>query len=46
MQDTLIGYEVATFIRIEAELVGIVNHEPFSQTQVSAAQALKPALIG
>lgn len=45
LRDAL-GYEVATFIRTEAELIEIVNQEPFSQSQLAAAQSLNVVFLG
>ena len=40
-----LGYEVATFIRTEAELARIVAHSPFPQSQLNAAQAFNIAFL-
>lgn len=40
-----LGYEVATFIRTEAELAAIANHKPFRQSDLDAAAALNIALL-
>ena len=44
LQEAL-GYEVATFIRTEAELARISAHEAFPQSQLDAAQALNIAFL-
>ena len=40
-----LGYEVATFIRTEAELARIAVHQAFPQSQLDAAQALNIAFL-
>jgi uncharacterized protein (DUF1697 family) len=40
-----LGYEVATFIRTEAELARIANHTPFRQSDLKAAVALNIAFL-
>jgi uncharacterized protein (DUF1697 family) len=40
-----LGYEVATFIRTESELIEIASHKAFSQSQVAAARALYVVFI-
>ena len=40
-----LGYEVATFIRTEAELARISAHEAFPPSQLDAAQALNIAFL-
>jgi uncharacterized protein (DUF1697 family) len=37
---TVLGYEVATFIRTDAELTAIANHQSFSPSALKTAQAL------
>ena len=44
LQEAL-GYEVATFIRTEAELARISAHEAFPPSQLDAAQALNIAFL-
>ena len=41
-----LGYEVATFIRTEAELVEIARHQPFSQSALAAAVSLNIVFLG
>jgi uncharacterized protein (DUF1697 family) len=41
-----LGYEVVTFIRTEAELIEIANHQPFSQSDVAAAVSLNIVFLG
>jgi uncharacterized protein (DUF1697 family) len=38
-------YEVATFIRTEAELAGIANYQPFQRSRLEAAVALNIAFL-
>jgi len=40
-----LGYEVATFIRSDAELAAIANHKPFPQSALDAAMALNIAFL-
>lgn len=40
-----LGYEVATFIRTDAELVAIANYKPFSQSDLDGAVALNVAFL-
>ena len=40
-----LGYEVATFIRTDAELADIANFEPFRQPELVAAAALNIAFL-
>ena len=40
-----LGYEVATFIRTDAELVTIANYKPFRQTDLAMAVALNIAFL-
>jgi uncharacterized protein (DUF1697 family) len=40
-----LGYEVATFIRTDAELAAIANHKPFSQSDLDGAVALNIAFL-
>ena len=40
-----LGYEVATFIRTDAELAAIANYEPFSQSDLDRAMALNIAFL-
>jgi uncharacterized protein (DUF1697 family) len=40
-----LGYEVATFIRTDAELVTIANYKPFRQTDLAVAAALNIAFL-
>ncbi len=40
-----LGYEVATFIRTDAELAGIANYHPFQQSELDAAVALNIAFL-
>ena len=44
LNETL-GYEVATFIRSDAELKAIANYKPFPQSQLDAAVAFNVALL-
>ena len=44
MQEAL-GYEVATFIRTDAELAAIANYQPFRPSALDAAQALNIAFL-
>jgi uncharacterized protein (DUF1697 family) len=39
------GYEVATFIRTEAELAAVANYKPFSQSDLDGAVALNIAFL-
>jgi uncharacterized protein (DUF1697 family) len=41
-----LGYEVATFIRTEAELAAIAQYQPFSASALKTAQALNVAFLG
>ena len=40
-----LGYEVATFIRTDAELAAIANYKPFSQAELDVAAALNIAFL-
>ena len=40
-----LGYEVATFLRTEAELARIAAHSPFPRSQLAAAYALNIAFL-
>ena len=40
-----LGYEVATFIRTDAELAAIANYKPFSQSDLDGAVALNIAFV-
>jgi uncharacterized protein (DUF1697 family) len=40
-----LGYEVATFLRTDAELARIAAHQAFPQSQLDAAQALNIAFL-
>jgi uncharacterized protein (DUF1697 family) len=40
-----LGYEVATFIRTDAELVAVANYKPFQQSELDAAVALNIAFL-
>ena len=40
-----LGYEVATFIRTDAELASIANYTPFQQSELDAAVALNIAFL-
>jgi len=40
-----LGYEVATFIRTEAELAAVARHQPFSPAMMKTAQALNVAFL-
>ena len=40
-----LGYDVATFIRTEAELAGIAAYTPFRQSELEAAAALNIAFL-
>jgi uncharacterized protein (DUF1697 family) len=40
-----LGYEVATFIRTEAELVAIANYQPFSPATMKTAQVFAVAFL-
>ena len=40
-----LGYEVATFIRTNAELAAVANYKPFSQSELDAAAALNIAFL-
>ena len=40
-----LGYEVATFIRTDAELSAIANYQPFSPAALKTAQALNVAFL-
>src|SRR5947209_14978939 len=40
-----LGYEVATFIRTDAELAAIANYKPFSQSDLDGAAALNIAFL-
>ena len=40
-----LGYEVATFIRTDAELVAIAQYQPFSPSLLQTAQALNVAFL-
>jgi uncharacterized protein (DUF1697 family) len=44
LRDTL-GYEVATFLRTEAELSAIATYQPFSAALLKTAQALNVAFL-
>ena len=41
-----LGYEVATFIRTDAELAAVANYKPFSQSDLDEAVALNVAFLG
>jgi uncharacterized protein (DUF1697 family) len=41
-----LGFEVATFLRTEAELTAIASYEPFSKEDMDGAQALNVAFLG
>jgi uncharacterized protein (DUF1697 family) len=41
----VLGYEVATFIRTEAELAAIANYQPFSPATMKTAQVLAVAFL-
>ncbi len=41
----VLGYDVATFIRTEAELKGIVNYKSFPQSKLDAATAFNIAFL-
>ena len=41
-----LGYEVATFIRTEAELLEIANFQPFSKSKLAAAVTLNIVFLG
>jgi len=41
-----LGYEVATFIRTDAELVEIASYQPFSQSDLTAAGSLNTVFLG
>jgi uncharacterized protein (DUF1697 family) len=41
----MLGYEVATFLRSERELVALVKGCPFDEAEVAAGQALNVALL-
>ena len=40
-----LGYEIAAFIRTDAELAGIANYKPFRQTDLDGSVALNIALL-
>lgn len=40
-----LGYEVATFIRTDAELAAIANYKPYSQSDLDGAMALNIAFL-
>jgi len=40
-----LGYEVATFIRTETELLALARHQSFPQSQLANAQALNVAFL-
>jgi uncharacterized protein (DUF1697 family) len=40
-----LGYEVATFLRTEAELAALAEYQPFPQTQLAQAVALNVAFL-
>jgi uncharacterized protein (DUF1697 family) len=40
-----LGYEVATFIRTDAELAAIADYQPFSQSELERAAALNIAFL-
>ncbi len=42
---TALGYEVATFIRTDAELAAIAKYQPFSPTALKTAQAFNIAFL-
>jgi len=44
LRDAL-GYEVTTFIRSDAELVELANHQPFQQSELEAATAYNIAFL-
>ena len=39
------GYDVATFVRTDAELAGIANYKPFRQSALDSAVALNIAFL-
>jgi uncharacterized protein (DUF1697 family) len=41
-----LGYEVATFIRTEAEVAAIARYKPFGDAQLRSAQTLNVAFLG
>ena len=41
----VLGYEVATFIRTDAELAAIAQYQPFSSSALKTAQALNVAFL-
>ena len=41
-----LGYEVATFIRTDAELAAVASYKPFSQSDLDGAAALNIAFLG
>ena len=41
----VLGYEVATFIRTDAELTAIANYQPFTPSALKMAQALNVAFL-
>ena len=45
LHETL-GYEVATFVRTDAELAAVVAYQAFPQAQVDAARAYNVAFLG
>ena len=40
-----LGYEVATFVRTDAELAEVAAHQPFPQKQIDAARALNVGFL-
>ena len=40
-----LGYDVATFIRTDAELKAVANYKPFAQSQLEAAAAFNVAFL-
>src|SRR5271157_3382159 len=42
---TALGYDVATFIRTDAELKAIANYKAFAQSQLNAATAFNVAFL-
>lgn len=41
----VLGYEVATFIRTDAELAAVAQYQPFSPSQIAAATAFNVAFL-
>lgn len=44
LQDAL-GYDVATFLRTDAEVAAIARHEPFTRERIEAGRALNVGLL-